>query len=100
MLAVVWSGTEPKRIGELLIPRADGEPAVFGRGAAEGDEPRAELVRQRPGSSIATPPIENPFLSRRHFALHAEGDGIAIENLAKRPLLVDGEPVEDAVIRP
>jgi two-component system nitrogen regulation response regulator GlnG/two-component system response regulator HydG len=100
MLAVVWSATEPRRAGEVLIPREDGEPAVFGRGGAEGGELRTELVRQRPGRDDKTTPLENPFLSRRQFAIHAEGDGLAVENLAKRPFLVDGEPVEDAVMRP
>jgi len=101
VLAVVWSATEPRRSGEVLVPRDDGEPAVFGRGAADSSEPRALLVRQRPGRDEATPPVENPFLSRRHFALRAEADGLVVESFGKRPLLVDGEPAEDDVaVRP
>ncbi|HUS30825.1 MAG TPA: sigma 54-interacting transcriptional regulator [Kofleriaceae bacterium] len=97
-LVIVWSATDPARVGEVIVPRADGEPAVFGRGPREGDEPRAELVRQRPGGLEATVPIDNPFLSRRHLAIAAESGGIAIENFGKKALLLDGEAADSELV--
>jgi two-component system nitrogen regulation response regulator GlnG/two-component system response regulator HydG len=94
MLAVVWSGTDPRRVGEMLVPREDGEPRDFGRG-------EAALVRQRPGRDETTAPLENPFLSRRHFSFRTDGDAIAIENFGKRPLLHDGLAAEpELAVRP
>ena len=97
-LVLVWSASDPARIGEVLLPRGDGEPAVFGRGAAEGSEARAELVRQRPGRDEATLPLDNPFISRRHLVIAAEAGGIAIENLGKKPLLHDGETADSELV--
>ncbi|MBV8756986.1 MAG: sigma-54-dependent Fis family transcriptional regulator [Deltaproteobacteria bacterium] len=97
-LVLVWSATDPARVGELLAPRGDGEPAVFGRGAAEGSEPRAELIRQRPGRDEPTEPLDNPFLSRRHLVIAAEAGGVAIENLGKKALLHDGEPADSELV--
>ncbi len=100
-LVIVWSATEPARVGEVLLPPARGEPGVFGRGEAEGGaagdgsgEARVVLARQRPGATEATRPLENPFLSRRHLRLRAEGDVVLVENLGKRPLLVGGRAAE------
>jgi two-component system nitrogen regulation response regulator GlnG/two-component system response regulator HydG len=98
MLVLVWSSTDPKRVGEAIIPRQDGEPSVFGRGAAEGTELRAVLVRQRPGHDEPTAAVENPFLSRRHLVLRSEGGGVAIENLGKKALLLDGEPADEELV--
>jgi len=102
MLVLVWCSTEPRRVGEVLVPREDGEPSVFGRGAAESDEPRAVLLRQRPADNTATTPMDNPFLSRRHLAIRSEDGGVAVENFGKRPLLVDGAEADgdDPVVRP
>jgi len=98
-LVLVWSSTDPTRIGEVIVPRVGGEPGVFGRGPAEDGEVRAELVRQRPGGDEKTAPLDNPFLSRRHLVIAHDGGGIAIENLGKKKMLHDGEPVDGAVVR-
>jgi len=103
MLVLVWSSTEPRRVGEVLVPREDGEPSVFGRGAADAgaDEPRAALLRQRPADNTSAAPMDNPFLSRRHLAIRSEDGGVAVENLGKRPLLHDGVEADDEpVVRP
>lgn len=96
-LVLVWSEQEPERVGEALLP--DREPAFFGRDS-ESLEPRALLVRQRPGKNEATPPLQNPFLSRRQLRLRLAEEGIAIEGLGKRPLLVKGREQERTVLRP
>jgi two-component system nitrogen regulation response regulator GlnG/two-component system response regulator HydG len=96
-LVLVWSAQEPERVGEVLLPER--EPAFFGRDS-ETLEPRALLVRQRPGENEATPPLQNPFLSRRQLRLRLADEGIAIEGLGKRPLLVKGREQERLLLRP
>jgi two-component system nitrogen regulation response regulator GlnG/two-component system response regulator HydG len=93
-LAVVWSASDPQRVGEVLVPRADGEPVAFGRGDPV-------LVRQRPGRDEPTQALDNPFLSRRHFTARSEGDALVIENFGKRPLLHEGSAADsELVVRP
>ncbi len=97
-LVVVWSEQEPERLGEALL--VDRAPVYFGR-ESEAAEARARLVRQRPGMNQATPPLTNPFLSRRQLKLRqTEDGGIALESLGKRSLTVNGKELESAVVRP
>jgi two-component system nitrogen regulation response regulator GlnG/two-component system response regulator HydG len=101
-LVVVYCADDPSRLGEvLLLPPSRGRPFVFGRGdAPSGDVVRARLVRQRPGQNTEMPPLEASDLSRSQLLLksHPEGE-IAIENVGKRALVVDGEQVTSARVR-
>ncbi|RYZ04763.1 MAG: sigma-54-dependent Fis family transcriptional regulator [Myxococcales bacterium] len=97
-LVLMWSEHEPARVGELIF--AERLPTFFGRDT-EAAEVRAALVRQRPGKNEIMAPPANAFLSRRHLKLKSiEDDGIALECLGKRPLLVNGTEQERAVARP
>jgi two-component system, NtrC family, response regulator HydG len=102
MLVLVWAATEPHRVGEVLVPREDGDPAVFGRGEPEDDdEPRLLFVRQRPGKSARAGATENPFLSRKQLRLREEDGAVVVENLGKRPVLSEGRAIEgSALVRP
>src|SRR6478609_6998845 len=98
VLIVAWADQEPERVGELLF--VDRHASFFGRDS-EAAEVRALLVRQRPGVNEATAPLSNPFLSRRHLKLRLlDEDCISIECLGKRPLLVKGRELQEAVVRP
>jgi two-component system nitrogen regulation response regulator GlnG/two-component system response regulator HydG len=99
-LAIVWSGTEPERVGELIF--ASDAPAVFGRGGEEddGDEARVVPARQRPSVCETCGPLENGFLSRRQLSVVADVDGVRVRSLGKRPLVVGEEEVTSAVVRP
>ncbi len=105
-LVVVWS-REEERVGEVLLLPAEGERRafVFGRGhQADGRRERVRLVRQRPGATIETAPLETAHLSRVQLVLrrHAEG-GLEVENAGKRALLVGGpsmRAVSAARVRP
>ncbi len=102
-LVIVWSAREGERVGELLaLPERAAGPFVFGRGAQQADDRFDRLfpVRQQPGENRATGPLENPFLSRQHLAIRPDGAGLAVENLGKRPLLLNGQEVTEAVVRP
>jgi DNA-binding NtrC family response regulator len=102
MLVIAWCSPGFDRAGEVLVP--DSTPQVFGRSgdpaSEEGDAPRLQLLRQRPGGNARTAPLDNPFLSRSQLRVTREGDGVRVENLGKRALLVRGQPVNDAVLSP
>jgi two-component system nitrogen regulation response regulator GlnG/two-component system response regulator HydG len=92
MLVVVWSATEPDRLGEVIAPGTGDGALEIGRGDA--------LVRQRPGTNERGRPLDSPFLSRRQLRLARKGDTIAAENLGKRAMLVDGREASTATVKP
>jgi two-component system nitrogen regulation response regulator GlnG/two-component system response regulator HydG len=101
-LVIVWSAI-PGRMGEALIAERAGSVQVFGRGGARDDDPhpRALLVRQRPGANEATPPLDDPFLSRVQLRLERQPSELIVVNQGKRPLLgPDGEPCDSCHVRP
>ncbi|WP_394824825.1 sigma 54-dependent Fis family transcriptional regulator [Pendulispora albinea] len=92
-LVLVWSAAEDHRIGEvLLVP--PGATRIFGRGHAGGGPNAARLIRQRPGSNLAMPPLEDRFLSRRHLSIRSDGDALHIASIGRRPLILRPSRVE------
>jgi transcriptional regulator with GAF, ATPase, and Fis domain len=73
---------------------------VIGRGGARSEDsaPRLELGRQRPGGLAAGGALESGGVSRIQLAVEPREDGIAVEQLARRPLKVAGDVVERAVV--
>ena len=103
-LVVVWCREDHARTGEVLLLPTESERRsfVFGRGESDdGRRERLRLVRQRPGETLATQPLETPRLSRVQLVLrsHPEG-GIQVDNEGKRALLVDGKTVTGTRVRP
>jgi DNA-binding NtrC family response regulator len=88
-LTLVWTASEPERLGETLL-LTNGEAGVFGRGGApdEERENRIVLQRQRPGENQPAAVLENPFLSRVHLRIEPQGEGLLITALGKRPLRI------------
>jgi two-component system nitrogen regulation response regulator GlnG/two-component system response regulator HydG len=97
MLAVIWSGSEPERVGELLVPGA--EPAYFGRHTASDAAPQLGFVRQRPRVNEEAAPAENPFLSRQHLEIAREDDTLAIRCVGRRKLKVGERDFEQLRVR-
>ncbi len=97
-LTLLWSNHASKRVGETcaLVGRA-----LFGRGgdSGTGDPPKLEFVRQRPGSNEPTGTLDNPKLSRRQWLLEPRGEGIRVENVGQRSLLLNGATVGECVAR-
>jgi transcriptional regulator with AAA-type ATPase domain len=98
MLVVIWSGSEPERLGEVLIPGH--EPASFGRHGAADDGPQLRFFRQRPRLNEAALPADNPFLSRRHLEIEREDDEtLAIRCVGRRKLKVGERDFEQLRVR-
>ncbi|MBM4363118.1 MAG: sigma-54-dependent Fis family transcriptional regulator, partial [Deltaproteobacteria bacterium] len=97
---------EPDRIGEvLLVPCGQSRPPrVFGRGAAQPDDPhpRVLLVRQRPEGNRATPALALARVSRVQLELRGRPDGRAVDvtNVGRCALLVNGAPTTAASVQP
>lgn len=94
-LVLVWSQSEPNRIGEIItLPRRPSQSRLLlGRdpGGCEVGEFFGELKRQRPGGNIVTGPLADPMVSRRHLLISAEtDDSYVVENLGRVPCYVNG----------
>ncbi len=99
-LVVAWCPAEPERVGQVLILPPDGDKRIFGRGESRRDDPvrHAQLERQRPGVRSVVEPLDDPYVSREQLALRLTDDGIAVENLGRRGMLVDQREVGSATL--
>jgi hypothetical protein len=100
-LTLVWTASEPERLGETLLVTND-EPGVFGRGEKLDDERESRIVlqRQRPGENQPAAVPENPFLSRVHLHIEPQGDDVLVTALGKRPLRLGDVETTSARLRP
>ena len=98
-LVLLWSAHDPTRSGEVLLVPAD-QTLVLGRG---GERPergvRARFVRQRPGENTPAAPLADPKLSRAQLEIRATPEGLALRNLGRRRLRIDGAEVDRGVLR-
>src|SRR5689334_20680457 len=94
-----WPRESPDRAGEgRLTARAQ----TSGRGG-QRPEDGAERVRfqqQRPGARRFTEPFESLRVSRLQLRLVPHGDVLVVESIGVCPLLVNGERVERAEVKP
>ena len=95
-LVIAWSSEEPDRIGEVALFSSRVE-YVLGRGEGEGER-RAAFVRQRPGEIVARSALADPALSRRQLTIVARSARLEIARVGRCPLVVNGVPVEKAVV--
>jgi two-component system nitrogen regulation response regulator GlnG/two-component system response regulator HydG len=98
-LVLAWSREQPGRAGEVALVDTE---QVLGRGGARPEDalPRVRFWRQRPGASAAVEPIDSLRVSRSQLRLAPHGDALRIEVIGRCPLLVNGERVADAEVRP
>jgi DNA-binding NtrC family response regulator len=98
-LVLAWSREQPDRGGEVAL--IDGEQ-ILGRGGARPEDglPRARFVQQRPGGGTLTGPLDSLRVSRVQLHLAPRGDTLAVESIGRCPLLVNGEPVTRAEVKP
>jgi DNA-binding NtrC family response regulator len=98
-LVLAWSREEPGRVGEVAL--IDGA-RILGRGGsrAEDDLPRARFQQQRPGKSTPMAPLDSLHVSRAQLRLMPLGDALRVEAIGLCPVLVNGERVTRADVRP
>jgi DNA-binding NtrC family response regulator len=86
VLVVLWSRSEPDRVGECgAVPLGT---ATLGRGDGIG----GARIRFAPAGSRRGAPLAAPTLSRDQLALAHDADGVLIENLGRRLLRHRGWP--------
>jgi DNA-binding NtrC family response regulator len=98
-LVLAWSREEPGRVGEVAL--VDGEQ-ILGRGGprAEDGLPRARFQQQRPGKATLMSPLDSLRVSRAQLRLTPRGDVLRVESIGLCPLLVNGERVAHAEVKP
>jgi DNA-binding NtrC family response regulator len=92
-LLLAWSHAEPERVGEVVLVERSLE---LGR---EG----ASFVRQRPASlsgTTETGSLRSPAISRKQLRVVRRGQALAIEQLGRCPLLVDGAVTTRCIVEP
>lgn len=101
-LALVWSCTEPERLGEVLcLPLGAVDfPFTIGRAVesdAEGAQPLM-LEQLRPSSRVETGPFRDARVSRRQLRVRLlEDGGLLVERLGSTSLRINGHEVEQAI---
>lgn len=99
-LVVLWSRSEPDRVGEVvLMPRRAGT-WVLGR----KDQPasaRLGLHQQRPGRNVPTGELRSARLSRTQLKIQRDGAGaLAVENVGKLAMRVNSREQQRARLQP
>jgi transcriptional regulator with AAA-type ATPase domain len=98
-LVVLYAPGDPEHLGSFLPVTNRDVPMVLGRGAEDGaSSRRATFFRQRPGENTPLVPLRSQAVSRAQLELRAVDGGIAVTNVGRLPLLVDGEPLERATV--
>lgn len=98
-LVLAWSREEPGRVGEVAL--VDGEQ-ILGRGGPRADDglPRARFQQQRPGKNTVMGPLDSLRVSRAQLHLVPHGEALRIASIGRCPLLVNGERVTHAEVKP
>jgi len=98
-LVLAWSGEAPGRVGEVAL--IDGDQ-IFGRGGGRAEDvlPRTRFQQQRPGKTLLMGPLDNLRVSRAQLRLAPHGDALIVESIGRCPLLVNGERVSRARVKP
>jgi transcriptional regulator with GAF, ATPase, and Fis domain len=95
-LVLVWSGDAPDRVGEVA---AITRQVCLGRGTVrgDGDPPKLEFNRCRPGANEPSGALDGNGLSRRQWLLSPRGSAIEVQNVGKNGLLHNGARVSQCL---
>ncbi len=90
-LVLLWTRSEPGRAGDVAVIPADSGPRLLGRGSdADPKQERVRFFHQRPGSWTPSGPLRGARVSRQQLRVHGEAGKLAIENLGRLPVFVNG----------
>lgn len=94
-LVVLWFYDEPDRVGQ--VARID-EESWLGRHSQEADPPMP-FYRQRPAQASAAHDLTSNRISRRQLRFaELDGERVRVENIGRRTLRVNGQPVKSAIV--
>ena len=97
-LVVVWSATEPHRIGEIAQPPDNGRSVTLGRHPP--DSAHLSLQRLVAGARQETGQLMDRAISREQIALRQTAGGMELVRRGRLPLLVNGAPCEQCEVMP
>lgn len=78
------------------------KPQLLGRGPARADDQYVRItpVRQRPGINEPLPPLSDPTLSRTQLTLTVVSAGLAVSNVGRSVMTINGMVTDHAVLSP
>jgi len=98
-LVVVWSRSEPHRVGEVALFPPHTPAAVLGRAHSQGGSGRVRFFRQRPGDLVEVPGLAGRGMSRDQLKIQLTRGGLKIDNIGRPAVLVNGQEIRRTVIR-
>jgi two-component system nitrogen regulation response regulator GlnG/two-component system response regulator HydG len=103
-LVIAWSRSQPGRVGEVAFlggPDAT-HGLLLGRGEPRDDDglPRLAFHRHRPAETRPTEALAGPGLSRRQLLFRLDQGVLAVENVGKCPLRINGVDLSFGALRP
>ncbi|WP_394835607.1 sigma 54-interacting transcriptional regulator [Pendulispora rubella] len=101
---VVWSSSEPHRVGEIALLTAEKDVYVLGRSHEPGPgdvRPRVTFFRQRPGEVTKAGPLESQRISREQLEVRREpGEAVLnVKNVGRCRLFGENSEHEVAELR-
>ena len=101
-LVIMWSGSEPRRVGEVAFADSPGQPIVLGRGGPSADDAaeRLRFCRQRAGSLEPTAPLGGEGISRRQCEFRSTGSALDVKRIGRCPVLIDGREIHQGRLLP
>lgn len=95
-LVVLWFYDDPDRVGQ--VARID-EESWLGRHSLHETTPPMQFYRQRPAQASATHDLTSNRISRRQLSfVELDDERIRVDNVGKRTLRVNGQPVKSAIV--
>lgn len=99
-LCIAWSLREPERIGESAHLTGAGTSFVLGRGSGDGEAPRVQFARRRPGQSRLTAPLRAPAISREQLRIRVEEERLWVESVGRCPMRIHGTATTSGHLAP
>lgn len=103
-LVLLFAANDPEHVGAwFACPKSLGDkPSLLGRGPARADDQHVRVtpVRQRPGKNETLPPLSDPALSRVQLTLAYVSAGLAVSNIGRAGMIVNGRRTAHAVLSP
>ncbi|MFT5684282.1 MAG: transcriptional regulator with AAA-type ATPase domain [Myxococcota bacterium] len=98
-LVLVWSRSEPHRVGEVALFPPHTPAVVLGRAHSQGGTGRVRFFQQRPGDLVEVPELAGRGMSREQIRIQLTRGGLKLDNIGRTTVLVNGQEIRRTVIR-